>query len=832
MSGLAEKALAFFKETSGLYRQENVSSLLEKCLQLTVAYTGADLAIYVIKQDALSAAIEGAYPPELNDQTVFSVDILDRAIADDQPKYFDKPSVTHPEGLRYISSVGGHSFILIPTLEAGSVGTYMLIWKTQQKFDENYRHFISSICTRLQELTGFRNSFFAFERLRINYSAIWGTVPQGLIFIDDSGDKGLVNENAARLLGISAGQVDAFLISTAMTELRRNAVNKSEINQVGMSLFQSPEKEIRDWKWIYGEPVDRVLNVTTTATVTGKVRGRLWLFEDITTDYLREEELKELNKELEIKRAQADAENQAKSEFLANMSHEIRTPMNGVIGMTSLLVNTPLNAEQRDFVETIRISGDSLLTIINDILDFSKIESGKLELEEYPFAVSTVIEETFDLLSTRANEKGLDLLYIIEKDVPTYIESDITRLRQILVNLVGNGIKFTEKGEILVTVSLQSHTEKNYVVRFDVKDSGIGIPEDKIGRLFKAFSQADTSTTRKFGGTGLGLAISSRLSNLMGGDVSVSSIYGEGSTFSFSINTHVPVRIPEAKTSAPTEDYLNGRRVFVVDDNKTNLFLLRKQCETWGMTVETCDTPQSAIAYLKDNSQFDLILSDMNMPDMDGVMMTRVLKQEMKLQMPVVLLSSAGMLARENKSDKGLFAAVLMKPVKMGHLYSVLNDVCRPKDKVIEQAKPVADEERNALLSSSLPLRILVAEDNGINQKLALKILEKLGYQADVAANGLEVLDAFERQYYDLVLMDVQMPEMDGFEATGALIRKFDHIDHKPLIIALTAAALIGERERCIEAGMNDYLSKPFRIDDLRHIIEKWRSYFLAEQKF
>lgn len=412
------------------------------------------------------------------------------------------------------------------------------------------------------------------------------TIPQAIVFINEKGDNAYINDVAAKLFSISSGEVEPLIVSKAMGELRLKAENVDEINKIAFEMFKSPDKEIHDWIWVLNLPEKKILSVSCKSTIVRKQRGRLWVFNDITEMYTFNETLKVLNTELETQTKIAFEESKAKSEFLANMSHEIRTPMNGVIGMTSLLFTTQLSDEQKDFVETIRISGDTLLTLINDILDFSKIESGKMELEEYPFILNTIIEDTFDLLSTKANEKGIDLLYYVEESIPKTLDGDIVRIRQILVNLVSNAIKFTEKGEVIILVSLIDKKDDICEIQFEIKDSGIGIPEDKINKLFKAFSQADTSTTRKYGGTGLGLAICLKLVQLMHGNISVESKVGKGSTFKFNIKIKESKQKLVSKTEQ-LENYLPGKSIAIVDDNKHNLTIMKKQCELWGMKAST-----------------------------------------------------------------------------------------------------------------------------------------------------------------------------------------------------------------------------------------------------
>ncbi len=533
------------------------------------------------------------------------------------------------------------------------------------------------------------------------------------------------------------------------------------------------------------------------------------------------EDRKEIARQLGVARDLAVEAGRLKSEFLANMSHEIRTPLNGIVGMTGLLMETELTPEQREFAEVVNSSGDSLLSIVNDILDFSKISAGKLVFEDIDFELALAVDGAVDLLAERAHRKGIELALAIDIDVPQFLRGDPARLRQVLTNLVGNAVKFTEQGEVVLRIGMLSATDRHVVLRFQITDTGLGIDRETQSRLFQAFSQADGSTTRKFGGTGLGLAISKQLVEIMDGTIEVESAPGKGSSFQFTARFGRSARTGVAFTA---RESLSGVRALVVDDNATNRQILQRQLAAMGVMSLAVATGAQALAALREHAaglRYDVAILDLEMPGMDGLMLAQLIKTDPALASTRLLMMSS----RGGRSDMGAqevhIDGWLIKPVKQTQLLRALAAACgtgAAEPATVEPVSVSADDSRIREMRGEV--RLLLAEDNPVAQKVALRQLQKLGYEADLAVNGAAALQALAAAHYAIVLMDCQMPELDGYETTAELRRR--ESGRHTIVIAMTANALQGDREKCLAAGMDDYISKPVKLEEIAAVLDRW----------
>ncbi len=679
----------------------------------------------------------------------------------------------------------------------------------------------------------------ALRRSELKFRSVTESANDAIIAADSRGNIISWNNGAKRIFGYDEAEVMGSSLTILMPEIYREAHRRgiARYNTTGEEHVIGQTVELHGLRKDGGE---FPLELSLTSWKVGEENFYSGIIRDIT-------ERKQIEAELEQARDAALESARLKSEFLANMSHEIRTPMNGVIGMTGLLLGSDLSARQQEFTQAIESSADALLTIIDDILDFSKIEAGQLRFEKIDFDLQTTVEQTVELLAERAQTKGIEIASLVFADVPTALRGDPGRIRQVLTNLIGNAVKFTENGEVVVNVTKQTETKKSTVVRFEVKDTGIGIAPETQRILFQAFTQADGSMTRKYGGTGLGLAISKQLAELMGGEIGVESALGKGSTFWFTARFEKQPK-QNVKLQPDSNVSLEGKRVLIVDDNETNRNILRYQTSSWGMNAAEADSGVQALETLQSaaarNEPFEIAILDLMMPEMDGFELARAIKADSSISVVrLVLLPSFGERGHGLAATEAGISAYLQKPIGQSQLYDCLitlmaEEQLQEKSQLITKhslrVQAVAPNKPNVSPQNKIntvraKARILVAEDNVINREVALAQLESLGYSVDIVANGREAVIALEKSKYDIILMDCQMPEMDGFEAT-AEIRRREGDSHHTKIIAMTAHALEGDREKCLAAGMDDYLSKPVKLDTLRQMLERW-SFSTDEQK-
>jgi PAS domain S-box-containing protein len=677
-------------------------------------------------------------------------------------------------------------------------------------YSERDLEFLTSVGGQIAMAIERKRAEAALVESEAKFRGLFDDAPMAYHELDRDGRITRINHAGERLLGYRAEE----LLGRPVWELVVEKVSQEAVRRKlsGVMPLTSYERTFirKDGTLILAQVDDRLIY-----DVGGAVTGIRTTLQDIT-------ERKRMEAELEQARDAALESARLKSEFLANMSHEIRTPMNGIIGMTGLLLDTELDAEQRDFAEAIRASGDSLLTIINDILDFSKIEAGKLQFETLDFDLLQPVEETVELLAERAREKGIELASLVHSDIPTELRGDPGRLRQVLTNLVGNAIKFTEHGEVFVRAEKVSENDDEVYVRFTVADTGIGIDKAAGRHLFQAFTQADGSTTRRYGGTGLGLAISKQLVELMGGRIGFTSHLGKGTTFWFTAKF---VRQPADAVRPPARiPSLDRLRVLTVDDNATNRKILSHQLASWGVVHAEADSGARALELLRAAARrgepYDLAVLDLMMPRMDGLELARAIKADPTIAGTcLVMLTSFGQRGQSETARDAGIEACLTKPVRQSQLFDCLATVMSRTPPAPKPSHPHTRPVTKGTQMVSNKL-ILLAEDNIVNQKVAVRQLQKLGYRADAVANGREAVEALGRIAYDLVLMDCQMPEMDGYAATAEIRRREGAAKHTP-VVAMTANALEGDREKCLAAGMDDYVSKPVRPEELAAVLER-----------
>jgi PAS domain S-box-containing protein len=782
-----------------LSSQLDLDALIELVGEQVCETFEADIA-YVALHDRPSGQIDFAYYYERGQRRgepsiTYGEGLTSRIIESRAPLLLNRsPQFEEHEAWQVGTPV--RSYLGVPILLGETATGVISVQSIEEegRFGETDSRLLATIAANVGVAIQNARLFSEVERQRQYLESLVAISPAAVVVMDADERVTDWNPAAAELFGYLAEEAHGRPIDElVLGETDRD--EGREITREAMSVGRAHHITKRLRK--DGTPVDVEL-MLVPLTADGSHVGFLGVYHDVT--------------ELQRARQEAEAATQAKSAFLATMSHEIRTPMNAVIGMTDLLLGTGLSAEQREFAEVVRSSGDALLHVIDDILDYSKIEAGKLDLEREPFNVRECVEGALDIVAPRAWEKGIELGCLIDESAPAGILGDDPRLRQVLLNLLSNAVKFTEAGEVVVLVQAEPSGSGSYRLELSVRDTGIGIAPDRMDRLFTSFSQVDASATRRFGGTGLGLAISKRLVELMSGTISVESEPGSGSTFRIAL----PVTAAKVPSQIPHDDHLShlaGKRILVVDDNATNREIVTRHARSWGTEPVAVERPSEALALIEAGEPFDVAVLDMMMPEMDGLALAgHIRSRRSERDLPLLLLTSLGRLP---EASAGVFSAQLTKPLKASQLYNALVRLLTTGGREQETADVSTDGEQ-----AMSALRILLAEDNAVNQKVALRLLERLGYRADVVSNGLEVLAALERERYDVVLMDVQMPELDGLDASRRICDRWPP-ESRPHIVAMTANALPEDREACFAAGMSDYVAKPIRGDELAAALKR-----------